>query len=139
MLEDVADHEIERIARELRRPVDLGTEVDAGVMAALRAAPLMVAAPVPVASTARRRHNGGVLRWFTRSRTLRLRVSPLGTLAAAGIAIAAIFGLRRQVERDLADEMRRTDQHPVPVNTGEYGVAQKTDTVFLRQFIFVAP
>jgi hypothetical protein len=108
------------------------------VMAAIRAAPLMVASPAPVAATARRRR-GGVLRWLTRPRTLRLRVSPLGTLAAAGIAIAAIFGLRRATEREFGDEMRRTDQHPIPGNTGEYRVAQKTDTVVVKQFIFVAP
>ena len=136
MLEDVADHEIERIARELRRPVDLGPEVDAGVMAALRAAPLMVAATAPAAPTRRR---GGPLRWLTRPRTLRLRVSPIGALAAAGIAIAAIFGLRREPERDLAEEMRRTKENPVPSQTGEYRVAQKTDTVYVQRFVFVAP
>jgi hypothetical protein len=134
VLDDVADHEIERIARELRRPVDLGPEVDAGVMAAIRAAPLMVAGAVP--APARRRHP---LAWLTRPRTLRLRVSPIGALAAAGIAIAAILGLRRESERQLAEEMRRTDQHPIPTTTGEYRAAQKTDTVYVQQFVFVAP
>jgi hypothetical protein len=134
VLEDVADHEIERIARELRRPVDLGPEVDAGVMAAIRAAPLMVAAPAPVAASARRRR-GGVLRWLTRPRTLRLRVSPIGTLAAAGIAIAAIFGLRRAEQArldDRRDDQQTTQEYPVPV-------AARPDTVVITQFVFVAP
>ena len=139
MLEDVADHEIERIARELRRPVDLGPEVDAGVMAALRAAPLMVAATAPAAPARRR---GGPLRWLTRPRTLRLRISPMGALAAAGIAIAAIFGLRRAEETRLAERLRNTEEHPVPGQTDEYrvpSVAAKTDTVYVQRFVFVAP
>jgi 1,4-alpha-glucan branching enzyme len=63
----------------------------------------------------------------------------MGALAAAGIAIAAIFGLRREAERNVAEEMRRTDQHPIPGQTGEYRVAQKTDTVYVQRFVFVAP
>ena len=127
MLEDVADHEIERIARELRRPVDLGPDVDAGVMAAIHAAPLMVAG-VPSVAPARRR---SVLRWLTRPRTVRLRVSPLGTLAAAGIAIAALLGLRRVEQARLdarLDERFSTQEHAIPA---------RPDTVM--QFIFVAP
>jgi len=89
VLEDVADHEIERIARELRRPVDLGPEVDVAVMAAIRAAPLMVAGHAPAAKAApTRRH---ALRWLTRARTVRLRMTPIGALAAAGIAVADII------------------------------------------------
>jgi hypothetical protein len=136
VLEDVADHEIERIARELRRPADLGPAVDAAVMAAIHAAPLMVAGRAPAAHARR----GGGMRWLMRARTVRLRVSPIGALAAAGLTIAAIFGLRRAEENRVA-EMRRTEEHPVP-STGEYRVPQqvaKTDTVYVQRFVFVAP
>jgi hypothetical protein len=142
VLEDVADHEIERIARELRRPVDLGPAVDVAVMAALHAAPLMVAGRSPAAPVRR----GGPLRWLTRSRTLRLRVSPIGGLVAAGLAIAAIFGLRRAEENRVA-ELRRTEEHPIPSQTDEFAVAsrpgitagQTRDTVVVTRFVFVAP
>ncbi len=141
MLEDVADHEIERIARELRRPVDLGPEVDAAVMAAIHAAPLMVARRAPAAPARR----GSPLRWLTRARTVRLSVSPIGTLAAAGIAIAAIFGLRRAEEARL--EERFTKEHPIPTHTDEFAAvrlpaaagASTRDTVYVTRFVFVAP
>jgi hypothetical protein len=127
--EDVTDREIVRIARELRRPVDLGTEVDVAVMAAIRAAPLMVTGHGP----ARPARRGQPLRWLTRARTVRLRVSPIGALAAAGIAVAAMLGLWRVEETRLAAARQDTNEHPIP---GNRQVA-KTDTVL--QFVFVAP
>jgi hypothetical protein len=140
--EDVTDREIVRIARELRRPVDLGTEVDVAVMAAIRAAPLMVAGRAPTAKAAPARRPD-VLRWLTRARTVRLHISPVGALAAAGIAVAALLGLRRVEETRLAEELRRTNEHGIPGQTGEHRVAQgavrKTDTVYVTRFMLLAP
>lgn len=139
MLDDQADVEVGRIALELRRPVDLGPGVDQAVMAAIRAAPLMVAGrSVPTPARPARR-----FAWLTRSRTLRLRVSPIGTLAAAGIAIAAIFGLRRDAGRDGARERDNTGEFRAPA-TGEFAVpkqasGQVRDTVYVTRFVFVAP
>jgi hypothetical protein len=141
VLDDGAGDEIGRIALELRRPVDLGPEVDRAVMSAIRAAPLMVtagAAPA-VAPRARRR---GAFGWLLEARTVRVRVSPAGALAAAGIAFLAMLGLRRddarQEERDFAGNRERS------VPTGEYpAVGQPTrtpaDTVYIQRFMFVAP
>lgn len=145
MLDDVADEEIGRIALELRRPVDLGPGVDEAVMAAIRAAPLMVSTPPDAGArpTARRAPRGG-LRWLTRSRTVRVRVSPFGALAAAGVAIAAIFGLRREITRDRShQDLAGTGEFPAL--SGEYPAvgarssARVHDTVFVTRFVFVAP
>lgn len=142
-----------RIALALRQPVDLGLDVDRAVMAALRAAPLMVRtgrAPAPP----RRR---GAWSWLVRPQSVRLSVSPLGALAAAGIAIAAIFGLRREREGQRLDpRLAGTDEHRVPGVTGEYAavpdaqrrtgeqpvvqtapVSRTRDTVFVTRFMFV--
>ena len=78
MLEDDGvDATIERMALALRRPVDLGPEVDRAVMAAIRAAPLMVAA-VPRATRA-----PGRWAWLVRRRSVRFTVTPLGEEIAA--------------------------------------------------------
>jgi hypothetical protein len=139
VLDDGAGDEIGRIALELRRPVDLGPEVDLAVMSAIRAAPLMVAAAAPAATRApaRRPRRFG---WLLETRTLRLRVSPLGALAAAGIAFAALLGLRRegdrQQERDLAGRGDRpTGEYPAV----GYGNPARTDTLTIYRFVFVAP
>jgi hypothetical protein len=109
-------------------------------MAALHAAPLMVAGRAP-AVPARR---GGPFRWMMRPRTLRLRVSPIGALAAAGIAIAAILGLRR-VEQARLDERFATNEHPIG-HTDEFAAVPRAtpegparDTVYVTRFVFVAP
>ena len=139
MLEDeVTEPEVERIALALRRPVDLGPEVDRAVMAAIRAAPLMVAPASPAVRV--RDARGGVWGWLVRPRPVRLSISPIGALAAAGIAIvAALFGLRRDHAVDRTAEMRQTGEFPVPVTQEHPVVASKTDTVFVTRFVFVAP
>ena len=139
MLEDEgADATIERMALALRRPVDLGPEVDRAVMAAIRAAPLMVAG----ASLAPRPR--GRWSWLVRPRSVRFSISPLGALAAAGMAIvAALFGLRRESSVDrVAERLNTTGEFPRA--TGEFpAVATKSsqvhDTVFVTRFVLVAP
>ena len=142
------DRHVERIALELRRPVDLGHEVDRAVMAAIKAAPLMVTSGASHgdarrAPAARR----SVWRSVTRARTVQLRVSPLAGIAAAVLAVAAIFGLRR--EQRMQTAMNETGEYKAP--TGEYPVsrdvrptsnvaaAAKTDTVYVTRFMLVAP
>ena len=138
MLEDDGvDATVERMALALRGPVDLGPGVDRAVMAAIRAAPLMVAgaprvsrAPSPWA-------------WLVRPRPVRFTISPLGALAAAGIAIvAALFGLRREQPSDrVAENLRQTGEFPRA--TGEFPAISKgkpaPDTVFVTKFYIVAP
>jgi AMP-activated protein kinase-like protein len=130
-----ADATIERMALALRRPVDLGPEVDRAVMAAIRAAPLMVAGAVRP-PRARSRWS-----WLVRPRSVRFSVSPLGALAAAGVAIvAALLGLRRDTSVD-----RRVAERREPTGvTGEFpAVAAKgapvQDTVFVTRFVVAAP
>ena len=132
MHEDVTDREIVRLARELRRPVDLGPEVDVAVMAAIRAAPLMVAGGA-------RTRRPGALRWLTRARTVRLRVSPIGVLAAAGIAIAALLGLRRVEQSRGGTGRLATGEYPLVGMTDEHPVQPRPDTVVITRFVFVAP
>jgi hypothetical protein len=135
---DRVDPAIERIALALRRPADLGPEVDRSVMAAIRAAPLMVAGRPP------RARRTSAWTWLVRPRPVRLSISPLGALAAAGIAIvAALFGLRREQPVRVADDgMRKTGEFPV---TGEFPAISKgkpaslRDTVFVKEFYIVAP
>ena len=90
-------------------------------------------------------------RWFTSPRAV--RVTPLGALAAAGIAVAAVFGLRRDAERREPDVARSSDSSPV---TGEFAAARRDDaaaqvasqapstahprdTVVVTRFMLVAP
>jgi hypothetical protein len=135
---DVADPTVERIALALRRPVDFGPEVDRAVMAAIHAAPLMVRPSNAVVRVARPAGRGR-WSWLLRPHSVRISIPPLGALAAAGIAIAAVFGLRRDAARDRSDEQRRlTGEFPVPV-TGEHIVASHTtDTVFVTRFFFAS-
>lgn len=137
MLEpEEVDPTVERIALALRRPVDLGPDVDRAVMSAIRAAPLMVAPGASPRTAVRRSPGQSAWSWLVRPRSLRLAVSPIGALAAAGIAIAAVFGVRREVSR-------RTDEFRAPIgHTGEFpAVAQAAarDTVVITRFVFVAP
>jgi hypothetical protein len=131
VLEDEGgDATIERMALALRRPVDLGPEVDRSVMAAIRAAPLMVAGSVRMPRPRSR------WSWLVRPRSVRFSVSPLGALAAAGVAIvAALVGLRRDTSVDQMAERRDV--------TGEFPAVAKSaparDTVFVTRFILVAP
>jgi hypothetical protein len=133
----------------LRAPVDLGPELDAAVMAAVRLAPPLAVVPGGAAATApharravppaARPGNPVVrgVRWLARPRPV--RVSPLGALAAAGIALAAMFGLRRDADR--RTEIAGTGEFPVAA-TGEFPVPQATrarDTVFVTRFVLVAP
>lgn len=141
------DRHVERIALELRRPVDLGDEVDRAVMAAILAAPLMVTPAthraegrVSAAATSRR----SIWRTIVRPRTVRLRVSPLAGIAAAVLAVAAVFGLRRDQELRLAqnDEPAPTGEYPVTrdsARVSSVGGATRTDTVFVTRFMLVAP
>ena len=132
----------------LRAPADLGPGVDAAVMAAVRlapplgvvaggAAPEAVRTPRRAAVVAARGRPGNPLvrsvRWLARPRAV--RVSPLGALAAAGIALAAVFGLRREPGR--TTDLAMTGEHPVTA-TGEFPAAAARDTVFVTRFVFVA-
>jgi hypothetical protein len=138
----------------LRAPADLGPGVDAAVMAAVRLAPPLAVVPGGAASAPRlharpasrpaeRAHPlARGVRWLSRPRAV--RISPLGALAAAGIAIAAMFGLRRDAAR--RGDLLATGEHPVAA-TGEHVVpaaatpaaARGRDTVFVTRFVFVAP
>lgn len=139
MLEhDDTDPVVERMALALRGSVDLGSDIDRAVMSAIRAAPLRVA---PGAATAAPRRTSP-WSWLVRPRSLRLSVSPLGALAAAGIAIvAALIGLRRDGGIDRTAELSKTGEFKV---TGEHPAVAATasrtrDTVFINRFVFVAP
>ena len=150
----------------LRRPVDLGPSVDTTVMDAIRLAPapLVIISGTDRRVTARTRTSDTSVitrdpavpaplprawRWFTRPRSV--RVTPLGALAAAGIAVAAVFGLRREADRRAgALDGSPSDRHSV---TGEFaavprdGMAPSTaatatrarDTVYITRFMLVAP
>ena len=135
---EVTDPTVERIALALRRPVDFGPEVDRAVMAAIHAAPLMVRpsnAPTKAARPARR----GFWSWLVRPQPIRISVPPIGALAAAGITIAAILGLRREVTRDRADEQRNlTGEFPVSVTGEHVATSHSTDTVFVTRFYFAS-
>ena len=137
--QDETDPTVERIALALRRPVDFGPDVDRAVMAAIRAAPLMV---TPAAATVHRLPaRRGAWAWLVRPRSVRLAVSPLGAVAAAGITIAALFGLRRELAS------RHTDEFRLPGSpTGEFAAvpaarpaAPAHDTVYVTRFVLVAP
>jgi hypothetical protein len=151
--DEVVDPAVERIALALRRPVDLGPDVDRAVMAAIHAAPLMVApSAAPSARPAVRSvARPGVWGWLVRPRAIRVSVTPIGALAAASIAlVAALFGLRRGDAVDRTAEQRQTGEFPVPV-TQEHAVVANVgaanvgaakagpDTVFVTRFVFVAP
>lgn len=158
----------------LRRPADLGPGVDAAVMDAIRLAPAPL---VVVPGSADRRLLGDrrtrrdrrrvaaeagpnpavapagaplprAWHWFTRAHAV--RVTPLGALAAAGIAVAAVFGLRRDAGRRDAEQVASTDSPPV---TGEFAAvrdatpaagtapaaAPKRDTIYVTTFVLAAP
>lgn len=115
----------------LRRPEDLGPGVDGAVMAAVRAAraPLRVvaggSAPTPAWARPRvARRPVGVWarawRWIVEPRPV--RVSPLGALAAAGLAIAAVFGARRDAPRPTRPDGGTGE---FPVATGEFPAASR--------------
>ena len=154
----------------LRRPIDFGPGIDTTVMDAIRLAPAPL---VVVAGTAGRRPAIGkrtlvapaapleptlaaplprAWRWFTRPRAV--RVTPLGALAAAGIAIAAVFGLRRDAARR-SDDVAGSATDPRSV-TGEFATVRRDnlaptaanavapmtrarDTVVITRFMLVAP
>ena len=141
----------------LRRPADLGPAVAAAVMSAIRLAPapLVVVAGdgrrTPPAPQRAEHQTPAPLprawRWFTHPRSV--RVSPLGALAAAGIAVVAVFGLRRDSGRG-AEELGRAGGD-LPSATGEFAAVRPTaepastpalrarDTVYVTQFMLVAP
>jgi hypothetical protein len=116
----------------LRRPEDLGPVVDGAVMAAVRAArmPLRVvvggSAPTPAwarPQVARRPQGVWARAWRWIAEPRPVRVSPLGALAAAGLAIAAAFGVRRDAPRPVAGESATGE---FPVATGEFAAAART-------------
>ncbi len=131
----------------LRAPADLGPGVDAAVMGAVRLAPPLALVPGGASARPVAPRRGGSLvrgaRWLARPHPV--RVSPLGALAAAGIAIAAVFGLRRDAVR--RGDVNATGEYPIAA-TGEYpvpsaaaapGAARTRDTVFVTRFVLVAP
>lgn len=167
MLEsDLADHDdaddvILHVARALRRPEDLGPSVDGAVMAALRAAPMAVVAggaPRPASDAGRwgqapvRRARPVARAWGWLVRPRAIRVSPIGALAAAGLAFVAAtlgLGMRRDANRD---RMETAHTGEFPAVTGEFrtvrnnaepmvtAAASRTrDTVFVTRFMIVAP
>jgi hypothetical protein len=135
--QEATDPEVERIALALRRPVDFGPEVDRAVMAAIHAAPLMVRPGTTMVAAPNARRS--VWSWLVRPRPVRFSMPPLGALAAAGIAIAAIL-LRRDVGERRSNEQRQlTGEFPIPA-TGEFpAVSRAKDTVYLTRFVFVNP
>ncbi len=162
MLEsDLADHDdaddvILHVARTLRRPEDLGPSLDGAVMAALRAAPRAVVAGGASRDVVRwgqapvRRARPVARAWGWLVRPRAIRVSPIGALAAAGLAfVAATLGMRRDSARQRVDE-GHTGEFKV---TGEFQAVRNTnvepmvtaaasrtrDTVFVTRFMIVAP
>jgi hypothetical protein len=150
------DHEddvIHHVARALRRSEDLGPAVDRAVMATLRAAPVSVVAGGAVhqgvhpAVTRRQRPAARAWGWLVRPRAI--RVSPLGALAAAGLAfVAATLGMRREAPRPGMDEgqtgeFKVTGEFPSIRSTAEPTVTAAAsvtrDTVFVTRFMIVAP
>ena len=147
------DDALLRVARVLQRPEDLGSSVDHAVMAALRAAPLAVVGGAreltPKWGAARRPKEQGISRawrWLVQPRAI--RVSPLGALAAAGLAfVAATLGIRREAERSRLDdgqtgEFRVTGEFPAAPTSAprSASAASRTrDTVFVTRFMIVAP
>jgi hypothetical protein len=157
---DLADHDdaddvILHVARTLRRPEDLGPSLDGAVMAALRAAPMAVVAGGASRETARwarqpaprARPVARAWGWLVRPRAI--RVSPIGALAAAGLAfVAATLGMRRDATRQRVDEghtgeFKVTGEFPAVRNTTDPMVtaaaARTRDTVFVTRFMIVAP
>jgi hypothetical protein len=147
------DDALLRVARVLQRPEDLGRAVDDAVMRALRAAPLAVVGGArelaPTRGAARRLQEQGVSRawrWLVQPRAI--RVSPLGALAAAGLAfVAATLGLRGVAEPSRRDdgqtgEFKVTGEFPAVASTAPSApsAAPRTrDTVFVTRFMIVAP
>lgn len=136
---ELTDPTVERIALALRRPVDFGPEVDRAVMAAIHAAPLMVRPSNAPAAKSARPARRSAWAWLVRPRAVRFNLPPIGALAAAGIAIAAIFGLRRESARDRAEEQRQlTGEFPVPVTGEHVAASHTTDTVYVTRFFFAS-
>ena len=149
------DDVILHVARAMRRSEDLGPAVDRAVMATLRAAPVSVVAGGAVqhgvqhgvqhAVTRRQPPAARAWGWLVRPRAI--RVSPLGALAAAGLAfVAATLGMRREAPRQdegQTGEFKVTGEFPTIRNTAEPTVtaaASRTrDTVFVTRFMIVAP
>lgn len=170
---NLLDGALGEFAEALRAPVDFGADVDRAVMAVVRLAPPLavvpggLATPAHPAAGAAPPRRAGVLtrgaRWLARPRPV--RVSPLGALMAAGLAFAAVFGLRREPPRPTRS-MARTGEFPAV--TGEFASAPATgaataalpappvlpaaaptaaapaaapvhDTVFVTRFVLVAP
>jgi hypothetical protein len=131
------DDAIMRVALALRGPEDLGPAVDVAVMGVLRAAPVALAsAPARPA----RRPAASAWRWLLQPRTI--RVSPIGALAAAGLAfVAASFGLRRDAGRPQGEEGQTGE---FPRVTGEFPAVHPVAARAPRgavptRFVFVAP
>lgn len=128
----------------LRRGEDLGPAVDAAVLTAVRAAPaplrvVVGGAPTPAwalahpvareaARPARSTRNDGHLRraWRFIAEPRAVRVSPLGALMAAGLAIAAVFGLKRDAGRTRQQERLASGTGEFPTVTGEYAAVQRS-------------
>lgn len=141
------------VVAALRAPADLGPDVDAAVMAAVRLAPPLTVVPGDALATVPRAARpivpgGNPLtrgaRWLTRPRAV--RVSPLGALMAAGLTFAAVVGLRRDAGRSQR-ELASTGEYPVAAGvTGEFPAIPPSppavrgrDTVFVTRFMLVAP
>jgi hypothetical protein len=140
---DPDDDAVSRAARALRGPEDLGPAVDLAVMAAVRAAPLsLMAGGAPRRAAARPAGRAArAWRWLVRPRAV--RVSPIGALAAAGLAfVAATVGLRRDAERQRGEEGQTNE---FPTMTGEFPAVAATpasrtrDAAVPTRFVFVAP
>lgn len=161
MLEsDLADHDdaddvILHVARTLRRPEDLGPSVDGAVMAALHAAPMAVVAGGAGGEAVRwgqrpaRRVRKAVRAWDWLVRPRAIRVSPIGALAAAGLAfVAASIGMRRDAERSRSEEGQTGEFKTM---TGEFpavgasdalvtpAAARSREAAIPMRFLFVAP
>jgi hypothetical protein len=125
--ESETDELIERVALELRRPVEYAASVDEAVMAAIRSAPLRLSPPTrpDPARPARR----GAWSWFVQPRTL--RISPLaGVAAAAAVALLAVGARRLAPEGGAGSRIADASAGPQAV---------RHDTVHVTHFMLIAP
>jgi hypothetical protein len=132
VLELEADELIEQVALELRRPADIGDDVDAAVMAAIRSAPLRLSPPVREPAPAPRR----AWAWLVQPRTL--RVSPIGGLAAAAAVALLVVGARRVAVPAAGGESTASEAVASAPAATAAGVVRH-DTVHVTHFMLVAP
>lgn len=128
---------LDRVVRELRRPVAADPAIDERVMRAISAPPALVRSSPP-RDPAAVPSAGGAWSWLTNRRAV--RVSPLGALAlAAGIAAIAATGARSSGSRGATTVTTSTAAgQPRPGTPAQVANARST-TEWRVQFVLVAP